>query len=79
MQNKLIAGAGTLTRFTLLFSIAAILSGCATLFPPLPPRTPLAVAWRRYQACVSQSEHALTQCQNLRLAYNAQLTRAEKR
>lgn len=68
-----------MTRFAPIFAAAFIMGGCSTLFPPLPPDTPLAVAWRRYQACVNQSQHALTQCQTLRLAYDAQLTKAEKR
>ena len=79
MQNKFVGGAGKAIWFVQLFCATALLCGCATLFPPLPPDTPLAVAWRRYQACVKQSQHALVQCQNLRLAYDAQLTKAEKR
>jgi hypothetical protein len=65
-------------QFLLIAVLAVPLAGCAILFPPLPPDTPLAVAWRKYEACKKQSQHALTQCQNLRLAYEAQLTKAER-
>jgi hypothetical protein len=66
-------------RLPLILLLAAALGGCAVLFPPLPPNTPLAVAWRNYDACKKQSKHALTDCQNLRLAYDAQLTKAGQR
>ena len=69
----------TMIRFALLIAIISGVSGCAALFPPLPSETPLAASWHRYQGCVKQSQHALTQCQNLRLAYEAQLTRAGQR
>ena len=72
-------GQAALTRFPLIIVLALVAGGCAALFPPLPPDTPVAVAWRRYQACVNQSQHALAQCQNLRTAYEAQLNRAQQR
>ena len=61
----------------LVILLAAQLAGCA-LFPPLPPQTPLAVSLRRYQACVAQSQRNLNICEPARLAYEAQLNRAEK-
>jgi hypothetical protein len=66
-------------RLPLILLLAAALGGCAVLFPPLPPNTPLAAAWRNYDACKKQSKHALTDCQNLRFAYDAQLTKAGQR
>jgi hypothetical protein len=63
-------------RWVIAVGVLAV-GGCA-LFPPLPPETPLAVSWRRYQSCVTEYQQALTRCERLRLAYEAQLDRAER-
>ena len=63
--------------FPSVILLATQLAGCA-LFPALPPQTPLAVSLRHYQACVAQSQGNLNRCEPARLAYEAQLSRAER-
>jgi len=64
-------------RFLVLFVMVTIVAGC-DVFPPIVPETPLSLSWHRYEACVRQSKNSATQCQNLKVAYEAQLNRAQQ-
>jgi len=57
--------------------LAATLGGCG-LFRPTPPPTPLEASWNRYQACIHQPRAVAANCERLRLAYEAQLSRAPR-
>jgi len=59
----------------LIIACVAALGGCGIQWHT-PPPTPLEASWNRYQLCVHQSRSATTQCERLRLAYEAQLNRA---